>query len=67
MKNKYKAIDYKKLRDEAIAAMVEFRKMGDNEMANAYLNLAAHIVKIRRVGINSSNGVSMGRLTAPKK
>ena len=47
MKNKYKAIDYKKLRDEAIAAMVEFRKMGDNEMANAYLNLAAHIVKIR--------------------
>ena len=47
MKNDTKQIDYKKLRDEAIAAKVEFRKMGNNEMAEAYLNLAAHIVKIR--------------------
>ena len=44
---KYKAIDYKKLRDEAIEAFVQFRKMGNNEMAEAYLNLAAHIVKVR--------------------
>ena len=44
---KYKAIDYKKLRDEAMEAFVQFRKMGNNEMAEAYLNLAAHIVKVR--------------------
>ena len=46
-KEKYTVIDYKKARDEAIAAMVEFRKMGDDKMANAYLNLAAHIQAIR--------------------
>ena len=44
---KYKVIDYKKARDEALAAMVEFKKLGDNKMANAYLNLAAHIQAIR--------------------
>ena len=38
-----KAIDYKKLRDEAIEAMIQFRKMGDDKMAEAYFNLAVHI------------------------
>ena len=46
-KEKYTAIDYIKARDEALAAMVEFRKMGDDKMAMAYLNLAAHIQSIR--------------------
>ena len=46
-KEKYKAVDYIKARDEALAAMVEFRKMGDDKMANAYLNLAVHIQAIR--------------------
>ena len=46
-KKKYKAIDYIKARDEALAAMIEFRKLGDNKTANAYLNLAAHIQAIR--------------------
>ena len=44
---KIKVIDYKKLRDEAIEAMIKFRKMGDMELANHYFTLAAHIQSIR--------------------
>ena len=40
-------IDYKKAKNEALKAMVEFEKMGDKKMANNYLNLAAHIQSIR--------------------
>ena len=46
-KEKYKAIDYKKARDEALAAMIKFKRLGDDKMAEAYLNLAAHINVIR--------------------
>ena len=44
---KYRVIDYIEARDESLKAMVEVRKMGDDKMANAYLNLAAHIQAIR--------------------
>ena len=42
-----KIINYKKARNEALEAMFEFRKMGDDKMADAYLNLAVHIESTR--------------------
>lgn len=44
---KYKVIDYKKQRDEAVNAFVMFRKLGDNKMAEAYLNLAVRLNQLR--------------------
>ena len=46
-KEKYTREDYKKIRDEAIEAAVVFRKLGDTEMAEEYLNLATRINNIR--------------------
>ena len=44
---KIKVIDYKKARDEALDTMIYFKKLGNEKMALAYLNLAAHIQSIR--------------------
>ena len=46
-KEKYTAIDYKKLRDDVIEEMIEFRKLGDDKMAENCLNLAVHINNLR--------------------
>jgi len=40
-------IDYKKQRDEALKAVIMFRKMGDKEMANNYLDLAVRLNQLR--------------------
>ena len=44
---KFKVIDYKKERDKALEAMVEFRKLGDDKSAELMLNLAVHINNLR--------------------
>jgi hypothetical protein len=44
--DKYKVVDYKNMRDEPLEAMVLFIKLGDKEMADAYLKLAANIHSI---------------------
>ncbi|HEC64018.1 MAG TPA: hypothetical protein ENI23_01850 [bacterium] len=45
--NKIRVIDYKKERDDALKSMVWFKKIGDDKMAEAYLNLAVRLNQLR--------------------